>query len=173
MRMVEGIAVVVAALVLVALAVGTIFIVGMRTKSPLVLDRIRSLNRRVFNPVQMKSAGTPGAYASVIRHRGRKTGTVYETPIGAVEAEDGFVIALPYGLQANWVRNVLASGAATLVHEGHTNEVARPEIVPIASAQAHFSDGDRRAQRIFGVTEGLRLRLADSEGASESRHAPG
>ena len=39
------------------------------------------------------------------------------------------MIALPYGPGANWVRNVLASGSATIVHEGQTLDVDRPEIV--------------------------------------------
>jgi hypothetical protein len=38
----------------------------------------------------------------------------------AFATDDGFVIALPYGPGADWVKNVLASGSATIVNEGDT-----------------------------------------------------
>ncbi len=158
MTVIVGIAVVIGALLLVVVLLGAVFLIGMRTKSPRVLDAVRGMNRRFFNPKQMKSAGTPGAYASVIQHRGRSTGQIYDTPIGAVETDDGFVIVLPYGTRSNWVKNVLASGSATLVHEGQTSEVDRPELVPAASVDAYFSAGEQRVQRLFGVRDALRLR---------------
>src|SRR5687767_8959102 len=49
----------------------TVFLVGMRTKSPAVVDRVRRFNRAVTNPRVLRSAGSPGASASVIRHVGR------------------------------------------------------------------------------------------------------
>ena len=88
---------VVVGLALLLVAIGVVFFVGMRTGSPLVRNAVRRFNRVVGNPHQMKTAGTPGAYASVIRHVGRKTGRFYETPMVPFATEDGFVIAWPYG----------------------------------------------------------------------------
>ena len=82
----------VAGLILLLLA----FVLGMRAKSPVVLRAVRRFNRRFMNPRQMKTAGTPGAYAGVILHVGRRSGRVYETPVGPFATNDGFVIALPY-----------------------------------------------------------------------------
>jgi hypothetical protein len=65
------------------------FMLGMRARSRPLLDAVRRFNRAVSNPRQMQSAGTPGAYASVIRHTGRSSGRPYATPVGAVAAEDG------------------------------------------------------------------------------------
>jgi hypothetical protein len=49
----------------VALAVvTTVFLVGMRTKSPAVVDRVRRFNRAVTNPRVLRTAGSPGASAS-------------------------------------------------------------------------------------------------------------
>jgi hypothetical protein len=78
----------VGALLLALAAVGIIFMVGMRTKSPLVLNAVRRMSRAT-KPLAMKSAGTPGAYASVIRHVGRTTGRPYETPVSALATDDG------------------------------------------------------------------------------------
>jgi deazaflavin-dependent oxidoreductase (nitroreductase family) len=144
--------------VLLALvATGVVFVVGMRTKSPVVLDTVRRTSR-AMKPLALKSAGTPGAYASVIRHVGRTTGRAYETPVGAVAIDDGFVIALPYGPNTDWLKNVLASGSAIIVDEGNTYDVDRPELVPMAAAGAYFSPQDQRAHRMFGVDQCLRVR---------------
>jgi hypothetical protein len=115
--MLVTIAVVIGVAVLAIVTLGTAFFLGMRAKSRLVRGVMIWFTRTIMNPMQMKSAGTPGAYAAVIRARGRVSGRLYETPIGAVVSGDDFVIALPYGTQANWVRNVLAAGSATLAHE--------------------------------------------------------
>ena len=68
-----------------------------------------------MRPLAMKSSGTPGGNASVVRHVGRKTGRPFETPVKAVATDDGFVIALPYGRNTDWLKNVLASGSATIL----------------------------------------------------------
>jgi deazaflavin-dependent oxidoreductase (nitroreductase family) len=146
---------------IVVVALGTLvaaFVLGMRSGSPVVVDAVRKVNRAVFNPHQMRSAGTPGAYASVIRHRGRRTGRDYETPVVAVATPDGFVIVLVYGSRTDWLRNVLATRSATVVHEGRTYDVTDPEIVPIDSVADLFAAGDRLGARLVGVTSCLRVR---------------
>jgi hypothetical protein len=144
-------------LVLLAALAGA-FIVGMRTKNPSVLGVVRRMNRSFWNPRAMETAGTPGAYASIVRHAGRVSGTEYETPVGAVASDDGFVIALPYGAHADWLQNVLVGGGAVIVDEGEIHEVDRPEIIEIGEVASHFSVGDLRAQRVFGVDQALRVR---------------
>jgi deazaflavin-dependent oxidoreductase (nitroreductase family) len=140
-----------------AATLGFVFIIGMRRKSPLVLRAVIWISKVYFNKSQMRTAGTPGAYAAIIRHRGRVSGMDYETPVGAVVTDDGFLIILPYG-RTSWARNVLASGTATLVHEGRTYDVDSPEIVPLASLASALSSSDQRMARIFRVTDALRLR---------------
>ena len=157
---------------MVALAViGIVFFVGMRRKSPTVLRVVRRFARAVVNPRVLATAGTPGASASVIRHVGRKTGRPYQTPVAAEPTGDGFVIALPYGTTANWVKNALVSGSATIVDEGTTYRVDQPEIVPLALMADHFPLKDRRNLDRFRVDQCLRLRRTDqtelsSEGAA-------
>jgi len=146
-------------------AIAIVYVLGMRAKSPLVLNPLIRLQRAIINPHQMRSAGTPGAYASVIRHRGRSSGRSYETPVGVVAAGDGFVIGLVYGSRANWCQNVLASGSATIVHEGQTHQVDQPEIVSMQTVEAQFTAGDQRGFRRFAVDQALRVRRADPEGA--------
>lgn len=156
---------------LVVLAIA--FLLGMRAKSPLVLNPLIRLQRAILNPRQMRSAGTPGAYASVIRHRGRISGRPYETPVGVVAADDGFVIALVYGSRTNWLQNVLAAGSATIVHEGRTYQVDHPEVIPIASVAARFTASDQRGFRWLAVDRALRVRPVEPAGPGErSADAP-
>jgi deazaflavin-dependent oxidoreductase (nitroreductase family) len=142
---------------LAAAALAATFVVGMRRKSPGVQRAVRRMNKAFVNPRAMHDAGTPGAYASVIHHVGRRSGTTYETPVVPEATEDGFVIALPYGTHADWVQNVLAAGRATVTHDGATYEVDHPEVVPTDTVETYFDASDRRAHRAMHVDECLRL----------------
>jgi hypothetical protein len=154
-------------------AIALVYVLGMRAKSPLVQGPLIRLQRAIINPRQMRSAGTPGAYASVIRHRGRVSGRPYETPVGAVAAGDGFVIGLVYGSRTNWCQNVLASGSAAIVHEGQTHQVDRPEIVSMKTVETHFTAGDQRGFRRFAVDQALRVhRVEPGEVRVQATEAP-
>jgi len=152
-------------LLVAVLAIGIVFFVGMRTKFPPVRNTVRRFNRAFMNPHQMKTAGTPGAYASVIRHVGRKTGRSYGTPMEAFATDDGFVIALPYGSDPDWLKNVLASGSATLVHEGGTYRVDRPKLIPTTAAAPHLPVKEQRNLRLFAVDQCLQVRTVEADEA--------
>ena len=144
----------------VAVAVlGIAFVAGMRAKSPPVLNAVRRSGRATKRFV-LKSSGTPGGIASVVQHVGRTTGRAYETPVQAVLSDDGFVIALPYGLNTDWLKNVVTSGSATIVHEGSTYQVDQPEIVPMSVAAPRFPPKDQRTHRLFRVEQALLVRRA-------------
>ena len=143
----------------VLLLLATAFMAGMRWKVPFVLDGVRRMNKTFLNPRQLRSAGTPGAYADVIDHVGRSSGRPYRTPIVVVPVEDGFVVALPYG-RADWVKNVLAAGSATIVHAGSTYRVDRPEVVATSEVAAAFEPGERKTQNLFAVEQCLRIHTA-------------
>ncbi|MEO8477140.1 MAG: nitroreductase family deazaflavin-dependent oxidoreductase [Actinomycetota bacterium] len=153
-------------LLLAFLAAGIVFFVGMRTKSRPVLNAVRRFNRPFTNPRAMEDAGAPGAYASVVRHVGRKTGRRYETPVQVFPSERGFVIALPYGPETDWLKNVLASGAATIVADGITYMIDRPELVPTAEAAPDLPDKEQRTLRRFHVDRCLRVRRTAREQVS-------
>jgi deazaflavin-dependent oxidoreductase (nitroreductase family) len=155
-----------AVLFLALSAIAIVYVLGIRSKSSTVRNAARRFHHAVGNPLQMRSAGTPGTYASVIRHQGRTTGRTYETPVWAVPTEDGFVIALVYGSRTDWLKNVLASGTAAIVHDGDTDPVDQPEIVPMDSARAYFPATIARAQRLVGADRCLRVRRVRAAEAS-------
>lgn len=122
-----------------------------------VLDRIRRMNRAVTNPRQLRTAGQPGAYASVVNHDGRTSGTAYRTPVVAVPTGSGVVVALPCGAGADWVRNVLAAGRATVEHEGRTLRLSRPQLLTARDANGYFPVKEQRLHRLYGVDDFLLL----------------
>jgi deazaflavin-dependent oxidoreductase (nitroreductase family) len=138
-----------------------VFLLGMRFKIPPVVDTVRRLNRAYTNPKQMRTAGQPGAYAAVLHHVGRKSGTQYRTPIGVAPYEDGFVVNLTYGPDTDWALNLMAAGSATLTYEGETITVDAPNIVPVDTISHAFSVSDRRAQKLFGIAECLVMHRVD------------
>jgi deazaflavin-dependent oxidoreductase (nitroreductase family) len=164
MTMASGIAFGLSTLAVAVAALWVGFLVAMRTKFGPVQRAVRRMNRAVLNPRTMETAGQPGASASVVRHLGRSTGTAYETPVETVATDDGFVIALPYGASADWLKNVLAAGTAMLVHDGEVHTVDHPELVPASVGNPHFSPRGQRSHRWFGVDDFLMMRRAvDSE----------
>ncbi|HEV2427425.1 MAG TPA: nitroreductase family deazaflavin-dependent oxidoreductase [Acidimicrobiales bacterium] len=110
-----------------------------------------------MRPLALRSAGKSGANASVVRHAGRRSGRAYETPVVVAAEGEGFVIALPYGPKTDWLRNVLAAGGATIVTDGHSYEVDRPEVVSMADVTSQFRAKEQRMHRRFGVGSALRL----------------
>jgi deazaflavin-dependent oxidoreductase (nitroreductase family) len=112
---------------------------------------------RVTRPLALRSAGKSGSNTAVVGHVGRRSGRRYETPVVAVAHEDEFLIALPYGDRTDWLKNVLASGAATLVVDGRTYDLDRPEIIPMARATGYFRSKEQRLHRRFRVESALRV----------------
>lgn len=159
--MIRALAVTAAVGVVIVAVLGVVFLVGMRRKSPMVLDTVRRFSRAVTNPRVVRTAGDPGAAASLIRHVGRTTQRSYATPVGAHAVPDGFVIALPYGTRADWLKNVLASGTAVIVDEGATYPVEQPAVVATADVAPHLPRGERRTLRAFKVDQCLRVVHAD------------
>jgi len=145
-------------LLLIFAAIGIAFMIGMRTKYPPMLKAVRRMNRAVMNPQSMKTAGQPGSYAGVVRHVGRNSGTLYETPIGPFATDYGFDIALPYGSSPDWLKNVVAAGSAVIVHEGVAYSVDQPELVTAADALDNVPPSEQRSLRAFAVDDFLRVR---------------
>jgi deazaflavin-dependent oxidoreductase (nitroreductase family) len=112
---------------------------------------------RAMRPLALRSAGKEGSNTSVVRHVGRRSGHTYQTPVIAVQHDDSFLIALPYGNRTDWLKNVLHSGTATIVINGQTYEVDRPQVLPMAEATAYFRRREQRMHRQFHVDSALQV----------------
>jgi deazaflavin-dependent oxidoreductase (nitroreductase family) len=65
----------------------------------------------------------------ILTHVGRKSGKVYRTPINVFRASAGFIIALTYSSQSEWVKNVLAAGGCELQTRGKKYQLSTPKVV--------------------------------------------
>jgi len=110
-----------------------------------------------MRPLALRSAGHEGSSTSVVRHVGRRSGRTYQTPVIAARHDDSFLIALPYGQRTDWLKNVLGAGSATIVTNGQTYEVDRPEVIPMAEATAYFRPKEQRMHRQFHVDSALEV----------------
>jgi deazaflavin-dependent oxidoreductase (nitroreductase family) len=121
---------------------------------------VRTFNKHVLNPAMLHLAGRKHWYAGVIRHTGRRSGRSYATPVVADRVADGFIVPLPYGTGVDWLRNVLATGEATVTTAGQTFKVVEPEIINAAAALPQLPARKRRAFERFGIDNYVKVSLA-------------
>ena len=79
--------------------------------------QVARFNKRFTNRLARVVAARAPGFAIII-HTGRKSGATYETPINAFRTPHGYRIALTYGPEVDWVRNVLAAGSCALLVRG-------------------------------------------------------
>jgi deazaflavin-dependent oxidoreductase (nitroreductase family) len=119
-------------------------------------DKLARINRRVTNPIVRIFAGRVPTMA-VVEHRGRSSGRHYRTPVNAFRADGGFAIALPYGVERDWVKNVLASGRCTLEHLGRRVECTDPQVLFDTDVLGLLPAPVRPILRLLSVSEILTL----------------
>jgi deazaflavin-dependent oxidoreductase (nitroreductase family) len=103
----------------------------------------------------------------ILIHQGRTSGKTYRTPVNVFKTPDGFAIALTYGRECQWVRNVLAAGAAQLETRGKLYRISSPLILH-DNGRRRFPLPVRVIQRILGA-EDLMAISAQGEGLIQSR----
>jgi deazaflavin-dependent oxidoreductase (nitroreductase family) len=86
---------------------------------------------KYFNPLLKPVARyLPGT--AIIKHRGRKSGTPYETIVTAYRKGPVLAIALAHG-KTNWVKNVLAAGEADVQFIRKNVHITNPRVLPAGS----------------------------------------
>ena len=86
----------------------------------------------------------------VLRHRGRRSGKEYAVPLAVIPTETTFIIALPWGRETDWVRNVRAAGRCTVRWKGTDYECTEPTFVDSVVALAAARGLTRRMLRRQG-----------------------
>jgi deazaflavin-dependent oxidoreductase (nitroreductase family) len=111
----------------------------------------RGVTNRVTRPV---AQWLPGF--AVVKHQGRRSGRRYRTPVNLFRSGDRYVIALTYGRDRDWVRNVLAAGGCEVETRGHLIHLAHPRIV-IDKQRSLVPQPIRPILKAIGVTEFMEL----------------
>jgi deazaflavin-dependent oxidoreductase (nitroreductase family) len=116
---------------------------------------------RLFNPLTARFAGSRWfALAGLVRHRGRRSGRAYATPVAARPTAGGFVVPLTFGEGADWYRNVQAAGGCVIRWRGMEYPLVAPEVVDWATVRSAFSPVERFLLPRFGITQYVRLQHA-------------
>lgn len=139
----------------VALVVAGALSVRFRLQGP--LGYVRQFNKLVFNRLTLRQAGRPGSPFVLVQHIGRRSGRNYSTPVMAAPTEGGLFIALTYGPQTDWCRNVRAAGHATILRDGTAYAITAPELVGPSAAFPAFPLPVRLGCSLLGIREFLKV----------------
>jgi deazaflavin-dependent oxidoreductase (nitroreductase family) len=92
----------------------------------------------------------------VVVHRGRRSGKEYQTPVNVFATEDGYVLALTYGPDTDWVKNVLAAGGCELRTGGRVVRLTAPRLFH-DETRRDIRPLERQVLRVIGVADFLSL----------------
>ena len=103
--------------------------VGSRSNGAVMVisRRVARFNAHVTNRLTRRIAGWMPGFA-IVSHLGRRTGRTYRTPVNLFRDGDRYVVALTYGTDSEWVRNVIAAGGCTLQTRRKTFDVGEPKL---------------------------------------------
>jgi deazaflavin-dependent oxidoreductase (nitroreductase family) len=137
--------------------------------APILLIRFRkrwvaAFNLAVTNRITSRfAARLPGF--GIVTHVGRKSGKVYRTPINVFRAPEGFLIALTYGRESEWVKNVVTAGACQLETRGVQYQLSAP-IIMNDPTRRRFPIPVRIVLRLIGANDFMQLSVSRGLGAA-------
>ena len=135
--------------------------------TPVFLIRFRkrwvaSFNLAVTNRITNRfAARLPGF--GIVTHIGRKSGRIYRTPVNVFRFPDGFLIALTYGRESEWVKNVLVAGGCQLESRGMRYQLSAPTLVHDPTRR-NFPVFVRLILGIIGANDFMRLSIVRPNG---------
>lgn len=136
---------------LLAFAIPAAAILMMRFRK----RRLARFNIAVTNRITGLFAGwLPGF--GILTHVGRRSGKVYRTPVNVFRVRNGFIIALTYSSQSEWVKNILAAGGCEFKTMGKKYQLSSPKVVYDPSRQ-RFPIPVRLVLRLVGADEYMEL----------------
>jgi deazaflavin-dependent oxidoreductase (nitroreductase family) len=145
------------------MAVAATLIIVAVVLIPILLIRFRKRWVAAFNLAITNRVTSPFAPRlpgfGLITHLGRKSGRLYRTPVNVFRTSDGFMIALTYGQEAQWVQNILAAGGCRLETRGRRYQLSTPTLVHDPS-RARFPFPVRIVLCIIGASDFMHLSTA-------------
>lgn len=130
---------------------GTVASVSRRRGSLPRAGRVFSIFTPHINRFVERIAGGRFAPWALLRHRGRRSGRDFATPVILFRVPGGFAIPLAFGEGSDWYRNLVASGAGTLRWHGHERAFVTPLAAEVASPLLAFPAWKRAMLRAAGI----------------------
>jgi deazaflavin-dependent oxidoreductase (nitroreductase family) len=115
-------------------------------------------NRVATNRVTGAVAGWAPGFA-IVHHVGRKSGKPYTTPVNAFRDGDIVTIALTYGQDSDWTKNVLAASRCEAEMGGRTVTLVDPQLVRDPSRR-HVPFAVRPVLTVLRVADFLQMTVS-------------
>jgi deazaflavin-dependent oxidoreductase (nitroreductase family) len=120
--------------------------------------RVAHWNRAGLNRVVRHIAPLMPGLGLVV-HRGRRSGREYQTPVELFPAEGGVIIALTYGPDTDWLKNIQAAGGGELRTRGRRLRVDSPRVYRDEERKG-IRPAERQVLRLLGVADFVYLKTA-------------
>jgi deazaflavin-dependent oxidoreductase (nitroreductase family) len=135
---------------------------GVMPINQAVLDRIRVINKHFTNKILIHISGKRFGHFAILEHTGRKSGKNYRIPVIAEPIDNGFVVALTYGKNVDWYKNVAAQGGCRLVWKKKEYRLVQPEWVEVERGLAAYPKVFQKGLRRAGIQFFLKLEIEQS-----------
>ena len=120
-----------------------------------------SVGTRYLNPLMLSLAGSSRLpMLAVLYHRGRRSGRIYATPVGARPIRDGVVIPLTFGARGDWFHNVQAAGGCMVRWKGVQYTMSEPVVVDWPAVRSAFYPVEQVFVPLIGIEQFVLLRHA-------------
>ena len=135
--------------------------------TPVLLIRFRkrwvaAFNLAVTNRITSRFVNRLPGFG-ILTHVGRKSGRLYRTPVNVFRAPDGFLIALTYGRDSEWVRNVVSAGGCQLETRRVLYQLSAPTVVHDPTRR-RFPLPVRMILGIIGANDFMQLSTSHTHG---------
>jgi deazaflavin-dependent oxidoreductase (nitroreductase family) len=114
---------------------------------------IRYFNKYVLNRLTGKIARSSWGPFSIVYHVGRRSGKPYETTIIAIPTAASFIVALTYGPDVDWFRNVTAAGRCKILWHSRVYPIEKIEALEVETALPYFPAFERTILQWVGIQD--------------------
>lgn len=122
---------------------------------------VTRFNKHVLNRATRRLAGL-GPFVE-IEHVGRRTGRVFRTVIFAFREGDRVTIALTYGPDVDWLKNVRAAGGCRMHLGRRLLTLGPPTPLPAREGMDRMPHGPRELLPVLGVGDFVELPVRADE----------
>lgn len=161
-RFLRVLAVIVGIIVIEEIFETVLSIWAFKSRNPRVIGWLTSYHKHVTNPVMVRFFSGRWSVNALLHHVGRRSGKTYRTPLTAHRSDNTIFVALPYGPETDWLRNLRSAGQGVLELEGTRYTVEKPEVVPIDQVMPLLPPLIARSVQLHKAEEALRLHVAGS-----------
>lgn len=138
---------------------------ALPSEVPMPLPHAVANANRVFTNRVLRQLSGIGPFAE-LEHVGRRSGRVYRTVILAFRHGPAFTVALTYGPDVDWLRNIEAAGGGRLRRGREVLALGPVTRLPHATGRARMPAVVRLALTVFSVTDFVELPVLSADSAA-------